>query len=229
MKINFSIIFLSLLLVSCSKDNEIDPKQPEQQDCNFINFKYYDGDRDTLGILSNNYILIGTDTSTNDRVIKNLIASKSYLDQNYNYTAHSSSSYQFKEIPLKLSSPRNCEQIGSVISDLNKNPVVSYAHFTMQTKDCRDMVWQPIGNLCVNSYSSIFYVKVFDETDLTDLKNMISETNTELKEQNGFMKKWFSLIATKESKGDALKMANYFYESGLFEYCEPEIVKYAVE
>lgn len=95
-------------------------------------------------------------------------------------------------------------------------------HYTIQPDSCTDLIGQPIGNLCVNRYSSNFYVKVFDETNLTDLHNVISETNTELTGQNEFMKKWLTLRATKDSKGNALKMANYFYESGLFEYSEPD-------
>ena len=58
---------------------------------------------------------------------------------------------------------------------------------------------------------------------------MITETNTELVEQNEFMKKWFTLRATKNSNGDALKMANYFYETGLFESSEPDVTKYPVK
>jgi hypothetical protein len=64
---------------------------------------------------------------------------------------------------------------------------------------------------------------------LTDLSQMIAQTNTELVEQNQFMAKWFELRATKESDGDGLAMANFFYESGLFEHSEPGISKYPVE
>ena len=116
-----------------------------------------------------------------------------------------------------------------MISDLQLNSIIAYTHFTMQTDNCENDIWETIGNLCVNSYSSLFYLLVFDETELTDLNNMIAETNTELVEQNRFMKKWFTLSATKNSKGDALKMANYFYESGLFEHSDPDITKYPVE
>jgi hypothetical protein len=58
---------------------------------------------------------------------------------------------------------------------------------------------------------------------------MISETNTELVRQNKFMPKWYELRATKNSDGDALRMANHFYESRLFEHSEPGISKYPVE
>lgn len=43
------------------------------------------------------------------------------------------------------------------------------------------------------------------------------------------MPKWFELRATKNSNGDALKMANHFYKTGLFESSEPGISKYPVE
>lgn len=64
---------------------------------------------------------------------------------------------------------------------------------------------------------------------MTDLNQKIAETNTELVKQNEFMPKWYELRATKNSKGDALKMANYFYETGFFECSEPGISLYPVE
>lgn len=100
---------------------------------------------------------------------------------------------------------------------------------TLKTDNCQNLIWEEIGNLCINSYGSNFYVKVFDENDLTDLNQKIAETKTELVEQNEFMPQWFKLRATKNSNGDALKIANYFYETGLFEHSELGISKYPVE
>ena len=91
------------------------------------------------------------------------------------------------------------------------------------------MIWTPLGNVCVVYYTNLFNVKVPDENNLTDLYKMIAETKTEFVEQNQFMKGWFTLRSTKNSKGDALKMANYFYESRLFVATEPELGKIPVE
>ena len=99
----------------------------------------------------------------------------------------------------------------------------------MKTDYCENAIWEKIGNLCINSYGSYFYVKVFDNNDLSDLNQIIAETNTELVKQDEFMPKWFELRATKNSNGDALKMANYFYETGLFECSEPGISKFPVD
>ncbi len=221
-----SISSLTLLITGCSKDNETDLVQSS---CDFIDFKYYNGTQDYLGELSNDYILIGVDTIYNDSEIQDFISTVNQFDQSYDYTIHSIEQYKFKEIPLKFNSSKTCEEITQIISDLEQNTIVAYAHYTMQTDNCENAIWEPIGDLCVNSYGSNFYVKVFDENNLTDLNQMITETNTELVKQNEFMPKWFELRATKNSNGDALAMANFFYESELFEHSEPGISKYPVE
>jgi hypothetical protein len=43
------------------------------------------------------------------------------------------------------------------------------------------------------------------------------------------MKDWYSIYADKNSQGDALDLANYFYETGLFAASEPDIIKLVVE
>jgi len=53
--------------------------------------------------------------------------------------------------------------------------------------------------------------------------------NTLLVSQNTFLPQWFHLRADKNSNGDALQMANYFYETSLFEHSEPDIIKIPVE
>lgn len=219
------ILILNLLLVSCSKDDN----EPIQNSCNFIDFKYYDGTQDNLGEMSNEYLLIGIDTTYSDNQIQSFISNLNQFDQAYNYSIHHTGQYKFKEIPLKFNSSKNCAEITQIIDDLEQDQIISYAHYTMQTENCNNLIGEPIGNLCINSYGSNFYVKVFDENDLTDLNSTIAQTNTELIEQNEFMPKWYELRATKTSSGDALDMANCFYETGLFEHSEPGISKYPVE
>lgn len=220
-----SLVTFALLFTSCEKDDDTTP----QSSCYFIDFKYYNGEQDNLGELMNNYILVGVDTMYSGSQIQDFISTVNQLDQNYDYTIHTAAQYKFKEIPLKLKSSKTCEEITQIISELTQNTIVSYAHYTMKTNSCQNLIGEEIGNLCINSYKSTFKVKVLDENDLTDLNKTIAETNTELVKQNEFMPKWFELRATKKSKGDALKIANYFYETGLFEHSEPGISKYPVE
>jgi hypothetical protein len=215
----------TLLFTSCRKDDD----KTQQSSCDFIDFKYYNGTQDYLGELQKNYILMGVDTTYSDSEIQIFISTKNQFDQNYTYTIYTTAQYKFKEIPLRLKTSKTCEQITQIISELEQSTIVSYVHYTMMTDNCQNLIWEQIGNLCINSYGSNFYVKVSDENNLTDLNQIISETKTELVKQNNFMPKWFELRATKNSKGDALKMANYFYETGLFEHSEPGISKYPVE
>lgn len=224
----FSIMFLSLLITSCSKDK--DP-EPIQGSCDFVDFLYYESGKFDLGELSNDYVLIAVDTTYSDNEIKNFISTEIQFDQNFDYNilVNTERHYKFKEIALKLISPKSCEEITQFISDLEQHSIVSYTHYTMQTDDCNGPLGWPIGELCINSYGSDFLVKVFDENDLTALNQMIAETNTELVKQDIFMLQWFELRATKASNGDALAMANLFFESGLFASAEPRITKFPVE
>ena len=78
-----------------------------------------------------------------------------------------------------------------------------------------------MGERCVNSYSNFFHVKVKNANDLSDLNRLVSETNTWIEYRNDSpFQQWFLLGADKNSRGDALEMANYFYETGLFESSE---------
>jgi hypothetical protein len=218
-------LIFGFLLISCSEDDN----ESLQNSCDFIDFKYYNGNQDYLGEMSNDYLLIGIDTTYNDNEIQLFISNLNQFDQSYDYTINHNGNYKFKEIPLKLNNSKTCAEITQIISDVEQYQIISYAHYTMQTDDCNNMIWVPMGDLCVNSYGSNFSVKVFDENDLTDLNQVISQTNTELVEQNEFMPKWYELRATKSSNGDALEMANFFYETGLFEHSEPGISKYPLE
>lgn len=220
-KFILALFSVALIFASCNPATE--------SDCEFVNFKYYQGEHYYLGEKQNNYILLGIDTTYSDEQIRDFIASDSRFDQTYRYTIYAFELYSIKEIPIRLSTAMSCEGMTQLISDLEQKEIISYAHYTMQTDNCENLHWEDMGNLCVNSYSGLFYVKVLDNNDLTALHQTIAETNTELEEGDERIPNLFVLKATKNSKGDALKMANYFHETGRFAYSEPDITKYPVE
>ncbi|MBI2273172.1 MAG: hypothetical protein HYU70_05205 [Bacteroidetes bacterium] len=214
-------ILLSILFLSCHKDTT--PETPKG--CGFINYRYYRGAKDTLGELSNKYIVVAFDTTYSETNIRKFISASKDFDQQYRYTLYSS-----KVAALRFNTPKTCEEITAIIFNLEKNAIVEFAHYAMKTNNCQSMVMQPLGNLCVDSYSNYFYVKVINENKLSDLYRLITETNTELVYQDTYMKQWFVLKANKRSKGDALHMANYFYETKLFVDTDPELnFKFPVE
>jgi hypothetical protein len=65
----------------------------------------------------------------------------------------------------------------------------------------------------------LFYVRVKNTGDLSDLHAVAEETNTKI--LYGFDNNIFTVLAEKTSKGDALQMANYFRETGKFVGAQP--------
>lgn len=220
-----TIIFglILILLSGCDKD------KVEENNCNYTDFKYYQDKPDRLGEMSGDYILIGSDSMNTDHEIKSFIESLEFIDHGFDFEIQKYIGYKYKQVVLKLSKTKDCAEITRLINEIQGNTLVAYAHYTIQTDDCTNLIEETIGEKCVNSYSSLFYVKVKTPNDLSDLNETILKTNTKIIEQNEFMNDWFSLTADKNSKGDALQMANYFYETGLFAASEPDIIKLIVE
>ena len=68
------------------------------------------------------------------------------------------------------------------------------------------------------AFSDYFWIQVKDKNDLSDLYEVMQETNTLMIEEETIpeMPDWFLIRVTKNSKGNAMQMANYFYETGKF-------------
>ncbi len=72
--------------------------------------------------------------------------------------------------------------------------------------------------------SNLFYVKLKTSEDLIFLEKLARENNVEIVGNNKYMPLWFTLSCSKFSKGNALQMANYFYELGKFEAAQPDLM-----
>ena len=72
--------------------------------------------------------------------------------------------------------------------------------------------------------SNMFYVKLKSRDDFGKLEELAKEYKVEILGDNKLLPLWFTLSCDKESAGDAIDMANAFYESGLFEHAEPDIM-----
>jgi len=214
MKELFYFLLIGTLLMGCNKNTE---KVVESDTCKFVNF-FYSGDSTvSLGELANDYIIVGFDDKSTESQIRDFIESEKEFAPNYTYTTQSFF------VPLKLRQPKSCQGITAFIAKLQKDPLITLVHYTMKT-DCSYSFMPILASRCVKSYSKFFNVKVKDANDLTSLNTMIKSTGTQLVEQNRSYPQWFMLKADKNSKGDALSMANYFKESKLFEHAEPIIL-----
>lgn len=207
------LLFVSLfIMLSCKKEEPTEVAVT----CNFADYRYYYNDQISTGEMSNEYILLASDTINSNSLISSLINSKDYFDKTYDYTIIENVNYQYKHIVVRLNAESDCVQLTRIILDLELSPIIDYVHYTMDTDVCSDLIGEPMGEKCVVSYGSNFYVKVNDADDLTDLYDVIEETNTYFEYKNEFMPRWCRLKADKNSKNDALHMANYFYETNKF-------------
>lgn len=211
-------------ILSCEKDDKIN-----ELSCRYTAFMYIPSGIHHLGQMSGDYILIGSDSINSDNLIQDFIKSKYYLDKRYVFKIHSTYNYPYKYAALKLNITHSCAKITWILDDLEKSSIISFAHYTTQTNDCKNLIWETIGKLCVNSYSNVFYLKVKDTNDLSDLNKILSVTNTWIRAQDQFMSDWYTIFADKNSKGDAIEMANYFHETGLFAVSQPDIIKIVVK
>ncbi|MGI8893422.1 MAG: S8 family serine peptidase [Bacteroidia bacterium] len=73
--------------------------------------------------------------------------------------------------------------------------------------------------------SHLFYVKLFNSGDINQLEQLALANNIEILGNNKYMPLWYTLSCTKNSSGNALEMANLFYETGLFVAAAPDWMK----
>lgn len=216
------IVFVVIFSFGCEKEEVV-------LTCDYMDFKYYQGETDFIGDMSGDYVVMGVKIQNSDEDIAAFVESTNHFDPSYVFNVVSNSSLGYKYITLKLSDTQTCPEISTLIGDIEKNDIVEFVHFAIQTNNCMNLIGESMGTACIDSYSDLFYVKVKDSNDLSDLEATIQETQTVLVEQNEFMNQWFTLQADKNSSGDALQMANYFYETELFLESEPDLIKLVVE
>jgi subtilisin family serine protease len=72
--------------------------------------------------------------------------------------------------------------------------------------------------------SNFFYIKLKKIGDTTLLRQIAEQTNCVIVEQDQFMPLWFVLNTTENTEFNALEVANFFYESGLFQSAEPDLM-----
>jgi len=110
----------------------------------------------------------------------------------------------------------SCSQLNEIICMLEKTKIVAFANFSFcYNDDCS----------ILRSFSYEFYVQVKDKSDLSDLRAVAKETNTRIMHEfSPYSWGIYGLRVDKCSKGDAMQMARYFYETGKFILTDPRSV-----
>ncbi len=72
--------------------------------------------------------------------------------------------------------------------------------------------------------SHLFYVKLKKPDDILELEKLAINNGVEIVGSNRFMPLWFTLACDRDSKGNALEMANLFFETGIFKASQPDLM-----
>lgn len=72
--------------------------------------------------------------------------------------------------------------------------------------------------------SHLFYVKLHDAEDIEQLEELAKKHQIEILNNNKFRPLWYTLACDRNSTGNALEMANLFFETGLFDAAEPDLM-----
>ena len=109
--------------------------------------------------------------------------------------AYSNTDIVYIELWLSTKERKTCYQMNEIVRTLEKEQIVSFAHVTFKN---------------IMTFNPEFYV-VTD--NISDLYEVTQETNTTIIQnyQNNY-----TILADKNSMGNALQMANYFYDTGKF-------------
>ncbi|MDD4438106.1 MAG: S8 family serine peptidase [Tissierellia bacterium] len=98
-------------------------------------------------------------------------------------------------------------------SSLSNNPLILYEAPFFLTSHSNEV-----------GLSHLFYVKLKNHMDIDTLEKMAESNNVAVLGNNPFMPLWYTLACSKNSTGNALEMANIFYESNLFTASEPDFM-----
>ncbi|KAA3601518.1 MAG: hypothetical protein DWQ06_07825 [Calditrichaeota bacterium] len=69
-----------------------------------------------------------------------------------------------------------------------------------------------------------FLVKLRSHSDFGKLEKLAKNNDVRILAENEFQPNLYTLLADKNSSGNALELANKFYETGIFEYSEPNFI-----
>ena len=119
-----------------------------------------------------------------------------------------------KQFIVKLGRNSKRDEI-TIIAKLLQQPGIRYA---------RPVFLSPSGKY--NSYGTDFIVKLKPATRYNQLQKLMDKYGCSLLRKYPFQENIYLLSAGKKAGYDGLAMANLFYETGLFDYAEPDKIVY---
>lgn len=170
-------------------------------------YYWYNGNKINLQTISSKrFVLVNNAPDT--IVVKNQIINNGYI-------AESFKGFQINTvIPFK-----------STIPDKKYWTIIETNNNTFNLSDSNILYSAPFfltQDSGLIALSHLFYVKLKTSEDINRLENMANANNIKILGNNKYLPLLYTLSCSKESQGNALEMANLFYESGLFDFTDPD-------
>ena len=192
----------------------------EPTECDSL-YYYFFNEKIFVKPLFNDYLLVGFWYQISDAEMVNFINQTGMFHtvDASNIYEHARNENEYHLMLVNLNESRTCSGLKDIISTLETSPLVAFTDFTFGRDTTNHSDWV--------SFAYNFYVDVYNINDLTDLYAVAQATNTLVIEKAYFSNEYL-LRANKYSKGNAMQMANYFYETGKFVTAFPDIIGHAV-
>ncbi|NLN73274.1 MAG: S8 family serine peptidase [Bacteroidales bacterium] len=169
-------------------------------------FYYYEREKVPL-VLSNEKVFVKFKESKTENEKREIIATIPFVKP----VEKKAVAHPNNIVILDITSGKSKAEVKTIINSLNKIEDV-----IVSNPFC---IYMPDSTL--QGITDQFVVKLKSPLDFNELEKLSKETNTILLKQNEFEPSVYILIADKNSNGNALEMANYFFETGKFEFAEP--------
>jgi subtilisin family serine protease len=172
-------------------------------------FYYYQGEQIPLTVSTEKILVKFSDSLTFKQ--KNQIITSNFSLQPVKKSENDTTS---NVLIVELEKGKSVSQIEEITTQLNKNSKVVIANpIFLYNKDST-----------LQGITDEFVVKLKSPFDYSELERIAKETNTQIVKQNQFDPSIYTLSADKNAQGNALEMANYFYETKKFEFAEPNFL-----
>jgi len=197
-----TIIFLLTSILSCKKETPLVSNCGEEY--------YYYNDQKIYLYVSRQKITVGFYDTMTFQEIQNILDNYTFLKPlNENLVIHN------KKLAIPdLVENLTCNQINLGLVELKNNSKISYSNSYFMTKN---------DNYIIGLLGE-FIVCLKDTSQVYELDSLASATKTIIIKQDKYHPCVYILSANKHSAGNALEMANYFYETGKFEWAEPNFL-----
>ena len=202
MKTNiYKIVIIILLLAAGSSCND-NSEQPTSV------FYYYSSEKIYLQQINDKILLKFTSDANNEQIF-GIIGSNPSLQPMYNINVNETNPISIIILETKNGKPISSATIESFKANTE---VVSVTY-----------LYQYNGQ-GLQGLTDEFVVKLKDATSYKQLQELVDKNNCKIGDENQFVKNQFMISVSKTSKLDALQTSNLFYETGLFEFAEPNFI-----